>query len=56
MWNMKRFVIPVIVGTTGTVTTGIKITGNNARKAFNGYSAKSRCTRDIAHNKESATV
>jgi hypothetical protein len=24
MWNMKCFVIPVIIGTTGIVTKGIK--------------------------------
>jgi hypothetical protein len=37
---MKCFVIPVITGTTGTVTKGLKKSVNNSRKAFSGYSAK----------------
>jgi hypothetical protein len=30
--------------------------GNTTRKAFNRFSTKNICTRDITHNKESATV
>jgi hypothetical protein len=41
MWNMKCFVIPVIIGATGIVTTGLKkISWNNTRKAFNRFSTK----------------
>jgi hypothetical protein len=29
----------------------IRISGNNTRKALVGFSTKSSCTRDIAHNK-----
>jgi hypothetical protein len=36
MWNMKCFVIPVIIGATGIVTKVLKKkSGNNTRKAFN---------------------
>jgi hypothetical protein len=51
------FVIPVIIGATGIVTRGLKkISGNNTRKAFNRFSTKNRCTRNITHYKESATI
>jgi hypothetical protein len=41
MWNMKCFVIPVIIGATGIVTRGLKkISGNNTRKAFSRFSIK----------------
>jgi hypothetical protein len=41
MWNMKRFVIPVITGATGIVTRGLKkIPGNDTRKAFNRFSTE----------------
>jgi hypothetical protein len=50
MWNMKCFVTPVIIGATGIVTRGIKeISGNDTRKAFNRFSTKSSCTRNITH-------
>jgi hypothetical protein len=44
------FFILVITGATGTVTKGLKRSGNNIRKTFNRLSKKN-CTRDIAHNK-----
>jgi hypothetical protein len=57
MWNMKCFVIPVIIGATGIVTRGLKkISENDIRKAFNRFSTKNSCTRNITHYKESATV
>jgi hypothetical protein len=57
MWNMKCFVTPVIFGATGIVTKGLKkIYGNNTRKAFNIFSTKSSCTKNITHCKESATI
>jgi hypothetical protein len=40
MWNMKCFVIPVIIGATEIVTRGPKISGNYTRKAFNRSSTK----------------
>jgi hypothetical protein len=51
MWNIKCFVIPVKSGTTGTVTKGLKMPGNNARKAFNSFSTRNSCAIDTAHNK-----
>jgi hypothetical protein len=56
MWSMKCFVIPVITVVTGIVTKGLKIYGNNTRKAFNRFNTKSSRTRNIAQNKESATI
>jgi hypothetical protein len=57
MWNMKFFVIPVIIGATGIVTRGLKkIPGNNTRKVFDKFSTKNSCTRNITHYKESATI
>jgi hypothetical protein len=41
MWNMKYFIIPVVItGATGIITRGLKKSGNNARKAFNRFSTK----------------
>jgi hypothetical protein len=53
MWNMKCLVIPVIIGATGIVTRGLK---KYTRKAFNRFSTKNSCTRNIKHYKESATI
>jgi hypothetical protein len=46
MWNIK-FDTPVIIGATSV---------NNTRKALKRFSTANSCTRDIAYNKESATV
>jgi hypothetical protein len=40
MWNMKCFVIPVIIGTMGIVNKILKICGNNTRATFNRFSTK----------------
>jgi hypothetical protein len=40
MWNMKCFVIPVIIGAIGIVTKGPKKSGNNTRKALNRFPTK----------------
>jgi hypothetical protein len=40
MWNMKCFVIPVIIGPTGILTKRRKIAGNSTRKACSRF-----CTR-----------
>jgi hypothetical protein len=32
LWNMKSFIIPVIIGAIGIVTKGLKISVNNTRK------------------------
>jgi hypothetical protein len=56
MWNVKCFFISVNTGTTGIATKGLKMPVNNTSKAFNRLSAGNRCTRNIVHNKESATV
>jgi hypothetical protein len=56
MWNMKCFVIPVIIGAMGIVTKDQKINGNDTRKAFSRFSTKYNRTRNIVHYKESATI
>jgi hypothetical protein len=38
MWNMKCFFIPVMIGATGVVTKGLKISENNTRKLFHKFS------------------
>jgi len=54
MWNMKCFVIPVIIGANEIITKCIKLVyGNNSRKAFSRFYTNS-CTKDIGHNKQSA--
>jgi hypothetical protein len=54
---MKRFVIPVIIGDMRIGTKCLKrISGNKTRKEFNRFSTESNCTRDIAHDKESASM
>jgi hypothetical protein len=42
---MKCLVIPVIIGAVGIVTEGLKISGNNTRKAFNRYCTKTAVLR-----------
>jgi hypothetical protein len=49
MWNMKCFVIPVIIGATGIVTKGLKISGNNTRDAFNKFSTKKASVLGTSH-------
>jgi len=56
VWNMKCFVIPVIIGATEIVTKWLKLTGNNNKKTFSRFCTRNSCTRDIAHGTESATV
>jgi hypothetical protein len=39
------------------VTEGLqKVSGHSNRKAFNRLCTRNSCTRDIAHNKESASL
>jgi hypothetical protein len=41
MWNMKCFVIPVIIGATGIVSKILqKISGNNTRTTLNRFPIK----------------
>jgi hypothetical protein len=41
MWNMKCFVIPVIIGATGIVSRSLqKIFGNNTRTTLNRFPTK----------------
>jgi hypothetical protein len=49
MWNMKCFVMPVIIGATGIVTKGLNISGNNTRKAFNRFSTKKTAVLGTLH-------
>jgi hypothetical protein len=55
MWNFC-FVVPVTVGTKVTVGKGLKISGNNTRSTLNILSTKNRCTWNITHYEESATM
>jgi hypothetical protein len=49
--------ILVIIEATGILTNGLsRISGNNTRKAFNGFSTKDSHTRNIKHNKERAAI
>jgi hypothetical protein len=57
MWNMKCFVIPVIIGATGIVTRGLKqylhmIPGKHSIDSIQ----KNSCTRNITRYKDSATI
>jgi hypothetical protein len=57
MWNMKCFVIPVIIRATGIVTKGLRkyletIPGKHSLDSLK----KNSCTRNITHYKESATI
>jgi hypothetical protein len=57
MWNMKCFVIPVIIGATGIVTKRLKkyletIPGKHSIDSLQ----RNSCTRNITHYKESATI
>jgi hypothetical protein len=56
MWNIKCFVILVINGAMKNVTTGLKISLNKSEKHSIDSLQKHSCTRDIAYNKESATI
>jgi hypothetical protein len=42
MCSMKSFLIPVVIGTTATVTKGLKSTCKNTSKAFNRFSTKKK--------------
>jgi hypothetical protein len=53
---MKGFVIPVITGATAIVIRELKKSGKDIRKAFNRFSTKNSCTRNITHYKESTTI
>jgi hypothetical protein len=55
MWDMKCFVIRVITGATGIISTVLKIYVNNTR-TFDIFSIKNRLARNITLHKESATI
>jgi hypothetical protein len=56
IWNVKCFVIPVIIGATGILSKTLqKISGNNTRTTVNRFPTKNCHTRNITHHKESAT-
>jgi hypothetical protein len=56
MWNMKCFVIPVIVGATGIVTKGLKNIWKQYQESIQDSLQKNICIRNITHYKESATI
>jgi hypothetical protein len=57
MWNMKCFVILVIIGATGIVTKGLKKYLETIPGKHSVYSLqKNSCTTNITHYKESATT
>jgi hypothetical protein len=55
MWNMKCFVIPVIIGPPKLIAKVYKKSGNNTRTTLNRFPTKNCHTRNITHRKESAT-
>ena len=57
MWNLKRTIIPVIIGATGIVTRSLRknleaVPG----KKFHRFSTKDSYTWNITHNTESTAV
>jgi hypothetical protein len=42
MWNMKCFVIPVIIGAMGIVSKSLKMSGNNTRTTFSRFFIKKK--------------
>jgi hypothetical protein len=58
MWNMKCFVIPVIIGATGIVTRGLQkyLETIAGKHSIDPLQKKNSCTRNITHYKESATI
>jgi hypothetical protein len=52
MWNIKCFVIPVVIGATGTVTRGLR----KYLEEIPGKHCKNFRPGNIAHIKEIATV
>jgi hypothetical protein len=56
MWNIKCFVIPVIIGATAIVTKGLKKYLETIPGKHLIDSLKNSCTRNITHYKESATI
>jgi hypothetical protein len=56
MWNMKCFVIPVIIGATGIVSRSLqKYLETIPGQTLNRFFTKNCHTRNITHHKESAT-
>jgi hypothetical protein len=47
---------PVIIGSYGRVTKGLKRFGGHTRKTFDRFTTKGRYTRNITHNTKSAAV
>jgi hypothetical protein len=54
MWNIKHSVLTIITGAKGIINKGLKLSGNNTRKAINTLCTKNSCSKDSAHNKEDA--
>ena len=54
MWNLKRTIVPVIIGATGIVTRSLrKKFGNYTRKTLDRFTTKDSYTWNITHNTES---
>jgi len=47
---------PVIIGSYGRVTKGLKKFGCHIRKTFDRFTTKGSYTRNITHNTESTAV
>jgi hypothetical protein len=58
MWNMKCFIIPVIIGATGIVTRGLKeyLETIPGKHSIDSLQKKKSCTRNNTQYKESATI
>jgi hypothetical protein len=47
---------PIIIGSHGRVTKGLKMFGSCIRKTFDSFTTKDSYTRNITHNTESTAV
>jgi hypothetical protein len=56
IWNMKHFVTTAITGATGILTKGAICVCKQYLESVQKIVYKNSCRRDIAYNKESATV
>jgi len=49
IWNMKHFVIPVIIGDAEIVTKGLKISINNTKKSIQYILYKNTAVLETSH-------
>ena len=57
MWNRKSKIVPVITGTTGKVTEGLKKKiGSHTRNTFNRFTTKDSCICNTTHNMDAVGI